>query len=156
MNKKKIIWWTRFIIVVILWGLIADSLLNIAIPTKSYNLSGGMLEKDGVTYLAISSDDAKGINGISMKPTINNGNLALVQYVNNSKDFDFKKGQIINFKKGNGQGVIHRIIFVSNDWVIARGDANVFFSLDFVKKERIKSVVVGVIYSNRNFEVMND
>lgn len=80
--------------------------------------------------------------GISMYPTLKNGDVLIIQK-NTDPSFNVKVGDIIVFTY-NDMYVGHRVIDVENNYVVTKGDANTFS--EHITYDRI----VGKIFYNTN------
>ncbi|MBE6158697.1 MAG: signal peptidase I [Firmicutes bacterium] len=56
----------------------------------------------------------------SMEPNLKVGDLIIIQ----TNDYNYKPGDIVTFKDSNGSFVTHRIVTISGNEAITRGDAN--------------------------------
>jgi len=83
------------------------------------------------------------ITGYSMRPTFFAGNTVLYSNYTGQK---LKEGQIISYTSQDGEYlVVHRISAVYPEFVITQGDY--LNNKEYVKYNRIKEVVVGVLYT---------
>ena len=69
----------------------------------------------------------------SMEPTIQTGDFIII----NQKKKNYKEGDIITFMDVNGSFVTHRIVGMTKDGHLTKGDANRSVDPGYVKKEKI-------------------
>lgn len=69
----------------------------------------------------------------SMEPTIQTGDLIII----NQKEKDYKEGNIVTFIDVNGSFVTHRIVGMTSNGYLTKGDANKSVDPGYVRKEKI-------------------
>lgn len=72
----------------------------------------------------------------SMEPTINTGDFIII----NQKKKDYQENDIVTFIDVNGSFVTHRIVGLTNNGYVTKGDANQSVDPGFVRKEKIVGV----------------
>lgn len=116
-------------------------LMNVFIPYTPIETRIGLTENNFATIKNI--DTVMEGEGISMKPTIQNGNSVLLRYV--PQNYTFRRGEIIAFKaKNKYNATLHRIFMILGDIIITKGDF-IPIPTEIIKKEDVIGIVVGVV-----------
>jgi len=97
------------------------------------------------TTLIIENVFTSGTRGDSMRPAIHINHTIIYKYCPKGK-CDLQVGDIISYHKGN-KTISHRIIEITDDYVVARGDNNNWQEL--VLYEDIRAVAIGELYTDK-------
>jgi hypothetical protein len=94
-------------------------------------------------FLIRSSDDFGLFNGPSMQPVIFDQNVVIQKKI--SSDYVIKEGDIVRFKRPNGQGVVHRVRANYGDTLYIQGDSDK--TGEIIDKSQVSHIILGVIYT---------
>ncbi|MBQ4137807.1 MAG: S24/S26 family peptidase [Clostridia bacterium] len=87
-------------------------------------------------------------HGISMKPMLSDGNDSVVLV---SVPEEIKTGDVIFYKRDNGQYVLHRVVGKRKDGYVLRGDNQIINEYG-VKKEAVIAIVKAYIKNSQRIE----
>lgn len=123
---------------------VVELVVGCTTQTNTTHLQGNHFVNEyvqGAHYRDVTYNNTVTTTGLSMAPTIFQGNTVLMREYRNET---LKEGQIISYTVGN-VSISHRIIAVYSDYVITKGDNNIVS--ESVNITDIHYLVVGILYT---------